>query len=152
MIKQSAGQLVYRETDAGLEVVYAWAVEADPDAEAIKSNTFEMEWPPHSGKTAHFPRPTAPPGSTIEIRNPKSETPNPKSIRPAQTALHHRANDADLTLIVVEHFVFLVSLAARFGRHLGYNVTHGGSISSSPSVRNILCFRGEFGSELPTTK
>ena len=118
MIKQSAGLLVYRETDAGVEiflvhpggpffakkddgvwsipkgefddedsltaarrefeeetgfkiagdffqlqpikqkggkVVYAWAVEADIDADAITSNTFEMEWPPRSGKTARFP-------------------------------------------------------------------------------------------------
>ena len=118
VIKQSAGLLVYRETDAGLEIflvhpggpynakkddgawsipkgefededpltaarrefeeetgfkiagdffelkpikqkgrkiVHAWAVEADIDADAIESNTFEMEWPPRSGKTAHFP-------------------------------------------------------------------------------------------------
>jgi predicted NUDIX family NTP pyrophosphohydrolase len=117
VIKQSAGLLVYRETDAGVEiflvhpggpffakkddgvwsipkgefededpltaarrefeeetgqkivgdffaltpvkqkggkVVYAWAVEADIDADAINSNTFEMEWPPRSGKTARF--------------------------------------------------------------------------------------------------
>jgi predicted NUDIX family NTP pyrophosphohydrolase len=117
-IKQSAGLLVYRETDAGVEIflvhpggpffakkddgvwsipkgefddedpltaarrefeeetgqkiagdffaltpikqkggkiVYAWAVEADIDADAIDSNTFEMEWPPRSGKTARFP-------------------------------------------------------------------------------------------------
>jgi len=118
VIKQSAGLLVYRETDAGVEIflvhpggpffakkddgvwsipkgefegedpltaarrefeeetgqkiagdffaltpikqkggkiVYAWAVEADIDADAIKSNTFEMEWPPRSGKAARFP-------------------------------------------------------------------------------------------------
>ena len=29
-------------------------VEADIDADAINSNTFEMEWPPRSGKTARF--------------------------------------------------------------------------------------------------
>ncbi len=118
MIKQSAGLLVYRETDAGVKIflvhpggpffakkddgawsipkgefddedsltaarrefeeetgqkiagdffaltpikqkggkiVYAWAAEADIDADAIHSNTFEMEWPPRSGKTATFP-------------------------------------------------------------------------------------------------
>jgi predicted NUDIX family NTP pyrophosphohydrolase len=119
VIKQSAGLLVYRETDAGVEIflvhpggpffakkddgvwsipkgefddhedpftaalrefeeetgqkiagdffaltpikqkggkiVYAWAVEADIDADAIHSNTFKMEWPPRSGKTATFP-------------------------------------------------------------------------------------------------
>jgi predicted NUDIX family NTP pyrophosphohydrolase len=39
----------------GGKIVYAWAVEADIDADAIKSNTFEMEWPPRTGKTARFP-------------------------------------------------------------------------------------------------
>lgn len=35
--------------------VYAWAVEADCDAEAVRSNTFEMEWPPRSGRKQEFP-------------------------------------------------------------------------------------------------
>ncbi|HSS27903.1 MAG TPA: NUDIX domain-containing protein [Usitatibacter sp.] len=35
--------------------VHAWAVEGDCDAEAIRSNTFSMEWPPRSGKMAEFP-------------------------------------------------------------------------------------------------
>jgi predicted NUDIX family NTP pyrophosphohydrolase len=39
----------------GGKIVHAWAVEADIDADAINSNTFEMEWPPRSGKTARFP-------------------------------------------------------------------------------------------------
>src|SRR5579872_4715198 len=30
--------------------VFAWAVEGDIDAETIFSNTFELEWPPKSGK------------------------------------------------------------------------------------------------------
>ncbi|HKF73575.1 MAG TPA: NUDIX domain-containing protein [Stellaceae bacterium] len=37
------------------KVVHAWAIEADCDAAAIRSNTFEMEWPPHSGKKQTFP-------------------------------------------------------------------------------------------------
>ena len=37
------------------KVVAAWAVEADLDAEAIASNSFQMEWPPHSGVVAEFP-------------------------------------------------------------------------------------------------
>jgi predicted NUDIX family NTP pyrophosphohydrolase len=32
-----------------------WAVEGDIDATAVASNSFEMEWPPHSGKRAQFP-------------------------------------------------------------------------------------------------
>jgi len=39
---------------AGKEVV-AWAVEADLDVDAVHSTTFEMEWPPRSGRSAAFP-------------------------------------------------------------------------------------------------
>jgi predicted NUDIX family NTP pyrophosphohydrolase len=39
----------------GGKVVEAWAAEADFDAAALASNTFEMEWPPRSGRTAEFP-------------------------------------------------------------------------------------------------
>lgn len=38
------------------KVVHAWAIEApDLDPAAITSGTFEMEWPPHSGRMASFP-------------------------------------------------------------------------------------------------
>ncbi len=40
---------------AGGKIVYAWAVEGEIDASAIRSNTFSMEWPPHSGKSRKFP-------------------------------------------------------------------------------------------------
>ena len=43
-IKQKSGKLVY-----------AWAVEGDVDATKIKSNEFEIEWPPKSGKMKTFP-------------------------------------------------------------------------------------------------
>ncbi len=33
----------------------AFAVEGDLDAAAVRSNTFEMEWPPRSGQTQEFP-------------------------------------------------------------------------------------------------
>jgi predicted NUDIX family NTP pyrophosphohydrolase len=39
----------------GGKIIYSWAVESDPDASVIKSNLFEMEWPPGSGKTEEFP-------------------------------------------------------------------------------------------------
>ena len=35
--------------------ITAWAVEGDLDAERIESNTFEVEWPPRSGRRATFP-------------------------------------------------------------------------------------------------
>ena len=43
-VKQKSGKLVY-----------AWAVEGDIDSSKIKSNEFEMEWPPKSGKMKSFP-------------------------------------------------------------------------------------------------
>lgn len=43
-LKQKSGKLVY-----------AWAVEADLDPGKVKSNKFEIEWPPKSGRKAAFP-------------------------------------------------------------------------------------------------
>jgi predicted NUDIX family NTP pyrophosphohydrolase len=37
------------------KVVSAWALEGDADADAIRSNTFTIEWPPRSGNTREFP-------------------------------------------------------------------------------------------------
>jgi predicted NUDIX family NTP pyrophosphohydrolase len=37
------------------KVVHAWAFEADLDLTAFASNTFDMEWPPRSGRRQSFP-------------------------------------------------------------------------------------------------
>ncbi len=37
------------------KTVHAWAVEMDVDTTQVRSNTFEIEWPPRSGKKASFP-------------------------------------------------------------------------------------------------
>lgn len=37
------------------KIVHAWAVEGDCDASTARSNTFPLEWPPHSGITREFP-------------------------------------------------------------------------------------------------
>jgi len=39
----------------GGKVVQAWALESDCDPEAIRSNTFKMEWPPRSGRQQEYP-------------------------------------------------------------------------------------------------
>src|SRR6266403_1093282 len=40
----------------GGKTVHAWAIEGDlPKTFALKSNTFEVEWPPRSGKMKEFP-------------------------------------------------------------------------------------------------
>ena len=43
-VKQNAGK-----------VVFAWALETDFNPSEIRSNAFEMEWPPKSGKINLFP-------------------------------------------------------------------------------------------------
>lgn len=43
-VKQKSGKLVY-----------AWATEQEISAEKVKSNTFQLEWPPKSGTMAEFP-------------------------------------------------------------------------------------------------
>jgi predicted NUDIX family NTP pyrophosphohydrolase len=37
------------------KIVYAWAFEGDCDPEDLVSNTFEMEWPPRSGRLLQVP-------------------------------------------------------------------------------------------------
>ncbi len=42
-------------TQSGGKRIRVWAIEGGLDASKIESNTFEMEWPPKSGESAHFP-------------------------------------------------------------------------------------------------
>jgi predicted NUDIX family NTP pyrophosphohydrolase len=58
--------------------VFAWALAGDLDATAIVSNTFEIEWPPHSGKQQSFPEVDR--GGWFPIAEAK------KIINPAQAA------------------------------------------------------------------
>lgn len=37
------------------KIVHAWAVNGDFDPATLTSNTFEMEWPPKSGRMKSFP-------------------------------------------------------------------------------------------------
>ena len=37
------------------KVIHAWAAEADFNTATVKSNLFELEWPPKSGRFAEFP-------------------------------------------------------------------------------------------------
>jgi len=37
------------------KIVQSWASEGNCDPVKLKSNTFKMEWPPHSGKYCEFP-------------------------------------------------------------------------------------------------
>ena len=40
---------------AGGKVVHAFALEGELDADAIRSNSFTIEWPPRSGRLREFP-------------------------------------------------------------------------------------------------
>jgi predicted NUDIX family NTP pyrophosphohydrolase len=42
-------------TQLGRKIVTAFALEGDFDTATLKSNTFELEWPPKSGRKATFP-------------------------------------------------------------------------------------------------
>ncbi len=37
------------------KLVRAWALAGDLDPSGVSSNTFELEWPPHSGRVQEFP-------------------------------------------------------------------------------------------------
>jgi predicted NUDIX family NTP pyrophosphohydrolase len=40
---------------AGRKTIHAWLVEGDLDVSTVTSNSFEMEWPPRSGRLQSFP-------------------------------------------------------------------------------------------------
>jgi predicted NUDIX family NTP pyrophosphohydrolase len=43
------------EVKAGGKTLTVWAAEGDLDVDAVVSNTFELEWPPRSGRMQEFP-------------------------------------------------------------------------------------------------
>jgi predicted NUDIX family NTP pyrophosphohydrolase len=53
------------------KIVQAWAVEGDINHDTIKSNLFEIEWPPKSGKKVSFPEIDRAAWFTIEIAKQK---------------------------------------------------------------------------------
>lgn len=55
----------------GGKLVEAWAFKGDFDPAQIVSNTFELEWPPRSGKTQHFPEVDRAEFFTLEIARQK---------------------------------------------------------------------------------
>jgi predicted NUDIX family NTP pyrophosphohydrolase len=55
----------------GGKLVHAWTVKGDCDAKAIVSNTFSIEWPPHSGKRQEFPEVDRAEWFTMEVAKEK---------------------------------------------------------------------------------
>ena len=71
----------------GGKFVHAWAFEGDlPDCFEVKSNLFEMEWPPRSGKRKQFPEIDRAEFFTEEIARQK--------MKPAQTPFLDRLRAA----------------------------------------------------------
>lgn len=71
----------------GGKTVYAWAFEGDlNDAFKLKSNSFEMEWPPRSGKMKQFPE--------IDRAEFFAEETARQKINPAQVTLLDRLHAA----------------------------------------------------------
>jgi len=66
-------------TQKGGKIVIAWALEGEVDAENVVSNTFELEWPPKSGKKQEFPEVDR--GAWFDVNTAKQK------INPAQAAL-----------------------------------------------------------------
>jgi predicted NUDIX family NTP pyrophosphohydrolase len=56
---------------SGGKIVHAWAFEGDCDPNAIKSNTFSMEWAPRSGKMKSFPEVDRAEWLTIDVAKNK---------------------------------------------------------------------------------
>src|SRR6266852_5213970 len=56
----------------GGKIVHAWAVDADLDPATIVSNTFEIEWPPRSGRPQSFPKMDPAAGFSIPEGSPKT--------------------------------------------------------------------------------
>ncbi len=65
--------------------VRAWALAGDLDADRITSNTFELEWPPRSGRRIEIPEVDRAQWFTLEAAREK--------INPAQAALLDRLHD-----------------------------------------------------------
>ena len=66
-------------TQKGGKIVHAWAFAGDCDPSQIRSNTFSMEWPPHSGRMGAFPEVDR--AAFFSLEQAKAR------INPAQTAL-----------------------------------------------------------------
>lgn len=66
----------------GGKVVRAWAAEGDFDPAKLSSNTFEMEWPPRSGREREFPEVDRAEWFDLEVAEEK--------INPAQAAFVDR--------------------------------------------------------------
>jgi predicted NUDIX family NTP pyrophosphohydrolase len=53
------------------KVVHAWTTEQDFDPTSLRSNSFQLEWPPHSGRLCDFPEVDRAGWFTVEVAKEK---------------------------------------------------------------------------------
>jgi predicted NUDIX family NTP pyrophosphohydrolase len=68
------------------KIVHAWACAGDCDPAAVRSNTFEIEWPPRSGQRQSFPEVDR--GAFFDLETAR------RKINPAQASFLDRLNAA----------------------------------------------------------
>jgi len=73
------------------KTVTAWAFEGDCDPTQIKSNTFEMEWPPRSGQRKQFPEVDRAEFFTVEKARTKSHLAEFEFVRRLEALLEKRS-------------------------------------------------------------
>lgn len=76
------------------KVVQAWAVAGDLDVAKFRSNTFEMEWPPRSGKKQTFPEIDRAEFFTLDEARKKINPAQAEFIDRLQKLLAHREPNA----------------------------------------------------------
>ena len=69
------------------KVVRAWALPGDLDPDGVRSNTFELEWPPRSGRIQQFPE--------VDRARWFRVSEARKKINPAQVALLDRLEELE---------------------------------------------------------
>lgn len=73
----------------GGKIVHCWALESDLDVSAIISNTFELEWPPRSGKKKSYPEIAEAAWFTIKAAKEKINERQLPLLEALQQLIHH---------------------------------------------------------------
>lgn len=71
------------------KIVHCWALESDLDVTSIVSNTFELEWPPKSGKKKSYPEIAHAAWFTFEAAKEKINERQLPLLEQLQELMHH---------------------------------------------------------------
>ena len=81
-------------TQKGGKRVHAWAVEGDWDPSRLVCNTFELEWPPRSGRLKEFPEIDRAEWSDLDLARRRLKPAQAAWIDELQSLVARRANHA----------------------------------------------------------